>query len=176
MALPGTTLMFVYRYKLVSRQQEDPKRKIRCGHWTLTTQTTAFLSTYFLTFKNSKAISLTKVGETIWVKSWFLEEKRHQKSICQACPWSMKHLNLCLFKICADVNALSHCVQLNGLSPVWLLSSLFKLLNCEHLYSHWEQQKGLSPECVISCLFKLLDVEYLYSHWEQPGTAQDMDI
>ena len=72
MALPGTTLMFVYRYKLVSRQQEDPKRKIRCGHWTvwtLTTKTTAFLSTYFLTFKNSKAITLTKVGETIWVKS-----------------------------------------------------------------------------------------------------------
>ena len=58
---------------------------------------------------------------------------------------------------------LSHCEQLNGLSPVWVLPCLFKWLEIEYLLSHWEQLNGLSPLWVLSCLFKLADVD----DWEQ---------
>ena len=45
----------------------------------------------------------------------------------------MEHLDLCFLRFCNDVNDLSHVEQLNGLSPVWVLSCCFKLLDVVHL-------------------------------------------
>ena len=45
----------------------------------------------------------------------------------------IKHVGACLLRFCADMNDLLHLEQLNGLSPVWVLSCLFKLLSCVHV-------------------------------------------
>ena len=46
---------------------------------------------------------------------------------------SMGHFDLCFLKVCADLNDLPHFEQLNGLSPVWVVSCFFKLPDVEHL-------------------------------------------
>ena len=49
-----------------------------------------------------------------------------------------------------------HWEQLNGSSPVWILSCLFKWLDIEQ--SHWEQLNDLSLLWFLSSLFKVPDV------------------
>ena len=36
-----------------------------------------------------------------------------------------------------------------------------------NIFCHWEQLNGSSPVRVLSCLFKWIDIEQLQSHWEQ---------
>ena len=46
---------------------------------------------------------------------------------------NLQRLLSCLLKLSARVNLLLHAEQLNGFSPVWVLSCIFKTLNLEHL-------------------------------------------
>ena len=69
----------------------------------------------------------------------------------------------CIFKWIDIEQLQSHWKQLNDLSLLWVLSCLFKVPDIEHLCP----LKGLSPVWALSCLFKWLDIEYLKCHQEQ---------
>ena len=58
--------------------------------------------------------------------------------------------------------ALAHFLQLNGFSPVWVLSCFFKWPAIEKFLSHFEHLKGFSRLWVLSCSFKWPAIEKLY--------------
>ena len=62
---------------------------------------------------------------------------------------------------------MSHCLQLYGLSPVWILLCLFNWLESENFASHLGQSKGFSPVCTLLWVFKCCFVIKVMSHLEQ---------
>ena len=85
----------------------------------------------------------------------------------QACGLSPVWILSCVFKALLLVNELSHLGQLNGFSPVWILSCTFKLPLVLNAFSHLEQANGFSPVWVLSCAFKLPLSINDFSHLEQ---------
>ena len=71
----------------------------------------------------------------------------------------------CIF--CLVVNLLSHFEQLNGLSPVLVLSWIVTFFRSMNFLSHIEQLNGLSPVCIFSCLLKCPTWVNLFPHTEQ---------
>ena len=73
----------------------------------------------------------------------------------------------CPIKALGSQKLLSHFAHWNGFSPVWVLSCVFKLLACEKLLSHFEHPNGFSPVWVLSCIFNFTDSKNLLSHFMQ---------
>ena len=59
----------------------------------------------------------------------------------------------------------SHWLHLCGLSPVWIIVCLFKLIRCTDEKLHWLHSLGFSPVCVLMCFFKLPFKAVEYLHW-----------
>jgi hypothetical protein len=66
-------------------------------------------------------------------------------------------LFLCVFSWLDCLHLLSQMGQLNGLSPVRVISCFFKPLDVEDL-SHWKQLNGLSPLWVLSSFVKICKI------------------
>ena len=66
---------------------------------------------------------------------------------------------LLFFKWSDFKKLLSHFEHLKGFSPVWVLSSFFKLPACENAFIHLEDLNGFSPVWVLSSTFKEVDLE-----------------
>ena len=69
----------------------------------------------------------------------------------------------CVFKFLLVMNAMSHLEQENGFSPVWIPLCLFNWpLSANDLLHN-----GFSPVWILLCFFKLLLSVYDLSHYEQ---------
>ena len=74
-----------------------------------------------------------------------------------------------IFKLINKQNFLSHMEQSNGFSPLWVLSWMFKLIDNSNwkFSSHMEQCNGISPLWVLSWIFKLIAKWTFLTHMEQ---------
>ena len=71
---------------------------------------------------------------------------------------------MCLLRLPESENDLKHSLQVNGLSPEWVLRWVLSSDDWENDLEHSLQINGLSPECVLRCLLRLPESENDLKH------------